>query len=32
MEGGHVNHSWGMGVVSHSCGGLGGGRDAGSAW
>ena len=26
MEGGRVNHSWCMGVVSHRYGGLGGGR------
>ena len=29
MEGGRVIHSWCMGVVSHSCGGLGGGMDGG---
>ena len=32
LEGGPVNHSWCMGVVSHSYGGLGGGRDGGGSW
>ena len=27
MESGRVNHSWCMGVVSHSYGGLGGSRE-----
>ena len=29
VEGGRVNHSCGIGVVSRSYGGLGGGRDGG---
>ena len=32
MEGGRVNHRWCMGVVDHSYGGLGGGREGGSGW
>ena len=27
MEGGQINHNWCMGVVSHSYGGLGWGRE-----
>ena len=32
MEGGRVNHSWFMGVASHSHVGLGGGMDGGGVW
>ena len=32
MQGGEVNHSLGTGVVSHSYGGLVGGRDGGGGW
>ena len=32
MEGGRVNHGWGMGVVNHSNDGLGGGMDGGGGW
>ena len=32
MEGGRVDGSWLMGVVSHGYGGLGGGRNGGGAW
>ena len=32
MEGGRVDHSWCMGVVSHGYGWLGEGRDGGGGW
>ena len=32
MAGGRVCHSWCMGVVIHSYGGLGGGMDGGGGW
>ena len=32
VEGGRVDHSWCMGVVSHGYGWLGEGRDGGGGW
>ena len=32
MDGGWINHTWGMVVVSHSYVGLGGSSDGGGGW